>query len=724
MIGALSLVVLASVAQDKTLSFDSAGETVPQLVARLGEAARSHYFAAPAFNRDVLIMRFHDAKIEDIRAEIARMVMGKWEKTNDGWNLVRDTQAELAAQKEDTARIAKDFAKQIKKRADAAAKLTAFTEAAAKDLALKIKDSGQPNSGRFDQMAYQRQQTLEQGSPGGRAMSRMIMTLDPVQLAELPDNYRVVFSTQPTKMQRALPEKTLAFLNDLIKEQNIWADALNQAIPETNNNQFYSTSMYQRGRMDKPVGKVLLALTKNVTTGSGVTCEIKIADKTGKVMFENNDSLADPTSTDRTEMPTGDAKDDEPLELDENAKALKEMFLQAMRTNGRGFTMPDRLKKLFLNPAENEPLSLFAGPALLQVAAKRGKNLIAAVPDMGTFMVAFSFEKNLTSRSLLNSFQMMNLLFDESGPTMRIRPQSLLGLRTSRADRTALTKYLKQVVADGRVTIDSSAEYAQTSPGQNIDQFGTMLPQILLADGEGGPYEYSDGRLLKFYGSLSSNQKSAFKTGQPLLLRNLSQAQIDMLTSTVYGSYPNLTVTAPPEAGRTPNFDWDAIYNTLMREPTESMPNGFPSSTTITCADSARPVVMMTGGEGGGDMPYISTQFDEDSLAQYLLGMERPDVMPWYTKYPKPDEAKFDMKTQRSILFDFKFTDALSYQGGLTESTSLLTKKVAYKDLPEDFRKKVAVKLEQLRKAYKDVKPGEIGGGGGGGEQLPPPPRS
>lgn len=716
---------LVALVQGGTLiSFSSEGEPVPVLLKRMSTEAAQQFTCAPFFARDVLVVRFEKTAPEEVRKEIAAATLGKWEQTNTGWNLVRDNEAERVDEKAEFAKCVKFFSQAIDKKRQAAAKLEPFDSSSAKKIALMMEDMAKEqrsnSTNRFDSAYWQRQRALNNRAPGGRALVRFTASLSAADVAALPDDYRVVFSSQPNRMQRALSKEQMAFVSDLVKEQNTWADVAETAAPDTEGPVMVD-ALYRKDRIDKKIDKVIVAMTKSTGYGYSLNCEVQVADAKGKVLFQSSDYLSafDDETMQGPDTNPALADSADPLEPNEVGKKLIDIML-----NSRGRTGPPKLSKdildSFLYPEKTDPLALMTGGLLLQGAKQRGKNLVANIPDVAAFAPAYTSNSTVTMKKLLKALEMTRVTVIEDDHTILALPGSVMKNRENRADRAALGKYLRRISGEGRKSLDAAAEYALSTAGDGRQDLGMMLEQLVLNSGS-EPFEYTDPTMLKFYGSLNSNQKAQIKSNQKISISQLTQPQVDLLYKIVYGGYPNLQMQ--PEL-QTAENSWEEFYNSLQREPTEAMPNGFPADTVLTVTDNTNKIVMLNPVESQTDgMYYGGMGMDENSMAQYLLAKERPEIMPWYDKYPSVEDAKFSYKQQRSIQFDFDFGKRARYSSSLSESTPLITGKVGFKDLPQEFRDKVEKALVALRKQYEGVKPGDFGDPIQGGATPPPPPR-
>jgi hypothetical protein len=86
------------------------------------------------------------------------------------------------------------------------------------------------------------------------------------------------------------------------------------------------------------------------------------------------------------------------------------------------------------------------------------------------------------------------------------------------------------------------------------------------------------------------------------------------------------------------------------------------------------------------------------------------------------DQRKFWFGDRTMLDFTFDFADLAVMTKQLQNMRYPQGEPVPYSQIPAEFQKEVQKKLEEMRKMYAGVKPGQFGGTRGG-VQTPPPPR-
>ncbi len=161
---------------------------------------------APQTKHEILVVRAREVKLQELLDRIAQATDGEWVRTPTGFRLERPA-AKLRAEVDAliAARSAK-FKTAIELLQKKTTELPPFDDAAAKKLAERLSDAiggGSPSPPAPGGMRTLPE--LASSAPAGRLLTRYVALLDPTFLAQLPTKHRVVFSSEPTKMQRPFP---------------------------------------------------------------------------------------------------------------------------------------------------------------------------------------------------------------------------------------------------------------------------------------------------------------------------------------------------------------------------------------------------------------------------------------------------------------------------------------------------------------------------------------
>jgi hypothetical protein len=234
----------------------------------------------------------------------------------------------------------------------------------------------------------------------------------------------------------------------------------------------------------------------------------------------------------------------------------------------------------------------------------------------------------------------------------------------------------------------------------------------LLKDAEEGFYETD---FLRFYGSLSPEQRQHLSSGRPLRFAEFTPPETESLNKMVFGTHSNLQLIR--REGQKPE-DFGAFYEGIKREPTELFGSGFPSSSKLNVSGASTNVARASAYETSNGLAVSGNTMAAWEIAERLFAKERPGVMRAIEKEPAIETMRFRHGTRRSLQFDFDFGDIARISLGLQDEDFGDSKPAPFEQMPEAFRKEVQTKLEQLRKRYSNARPG---GAGGKTRQSPPP---
>ncbi|HTQ09802.1 MAG TPA: hypothetical protein VMI31_07000, partial [Fimbriimonadaceae bacterium] len=602
-------------ALDVKVSLTNPGAPAPEVVEQLGKAAHARLFAPKAFWSDILAVRVKDVPLRIVLAKIGDLTAADWEKTSEGYTLTRSTPKLRAEEKAELDAQTQVFQKAIDDAKAKVAKLEKWNEDTAKSVALEIRGIRQPtpnSNGVFviGQNAWQKMRDLNARSPSGRALTRIEATLDAKELAQLPLDYRIVFSDQPTPMQRALPQAALAALQSIVDEQNVWSDVLQTVLPEG------PSSFPISGSTDafhSAPGKALFAITKTRQMGSvGANVELMISDRKGTVVIRDSDGMGVSREMGASGAPKPAAT--EPT----LAQSPFEQAVTKLRSDRNRFMqrqVPPEVADMLLHPERIEPLSLSAGDSLVKIADAENLDMVADIPDEAMFMGSFPSGWKKTAGSVLG---MVGYICNIDRPDgwLIVSPRMPNTERAERVDRAVIGDYVRAVYAKGSATLDESAAYATHSTGPVYQSIGSLIASLLCQTG------YADANTLRFYGDLDPDQRRMLATGRGLLFSRLNGAAQEAVEKMVFGPNSNLQFRQQP--GRFNVDQANSFYNGISSEATEALPRGIPANSMITMTQSVDRIIIAPPHVIDGGMMMGSQDMSPQGVAQLLYAKERP----------------------------------------------------------------------------------------------------
>jgi hypothetical protein len=652
-----------------------------------------------------------------LMAKIGDLTAADWQPKGDGFELVRSRKKQMAEEKAEFDREVAMFQSAIDKQKETLAKLEPWTEKSATTLANLVNDAQrtQQPDGRFDNGAWQRLQALDAKAPGGRALTRILAALDAKQLASLPTDYRIVFSDQPTNMQRPLPKEVIPGLQQMVAEQNMWSDIATKVFNDPRDGAMFSNAAWMKKPFDGQRGKVLLMISKSsgARQNLGANIEIAASDQKGTIVVRGSQYLNTGAFT-NYKAPVAQPNE-KPIPMSPLGEAAQ-VIMQRGPTNGAERKIPKELVDLLLDPEHHEPLALATGDMLVKIAEMKGENLVADMSDELFLIGVFAGAQKMTPSMAIKTLEMGSAVSEKNG-WLTISPVGPASSRSQRMDRSVVGQFVRAVARDGRPSLEEQAKYAVATTGELYNTLGFMITMILSQSQQS---EYFDSGMLRFYGLLDPSQRQALIRGTRLSLGGLTSAQIELINKMVFGQNPNLH-TKQQQRGPLSDNAWEAFYNGIGREATEMFPNGIPRNSTVALRSQTESVLISPPYEAPGGGMYGTRSLGPDEVAQNIYARERPGIFPWMDADTGWDQRKFWFGNRQVLDFNFDLGELASMTKQLQDTKINPGEAVPYSQIPAEFRDGVQKRLEELRKQYAKMKPGDLGGSRPTVQRPPPP---
>lgn len=694
------------------VTYTTRAATADHVVAELAVATKMNLSVAPSMANEVLVISVKGVPVNDLLARIATATAGSWTQDGQTLKLVsndavrnREAKAELAQR---VLAIKKEIVERMKPH--------------------KAYDMPSDEDAPPDPKAKPKKPVPEVVDDEAQVLGH----LDPEALAALGDNDRVVFSTRPTRAQRPFVGDVSAVINRIIQKHNAEL-ASGVGAPDSDDDDevtslppAFKSLMAQR---NKPIGAVFKAIAVASKMGMGMgngmmQIELRLYDADGKVVYTTQIGLngsmlgaeAEAESKPETPLPAGPQT---PIEISSTTKAFADAF-KGMEGGPRNFKLTSEVRYLVYHPDKIDPLSLFTTDALLATAKKHELPLVASVPDNAISMMSMfggskknatveGFEKELASDGAMQASVAEGWLL--------IRPSKPASARERRVDRAALTALMKAVDEKGAPNLDDLAAFSLHAPPPIMTDEGlTTMYMAIFVPGSmlTGMMKPSNWDMLRFYGSLPPQMKSGFSNGGRINLGALNGYQQGLLRQMVYGASPSLE-----PADSKPAEDDGGLFGFMSsvlnmglgggdyrNEPTEALPDGIPGNGFMEVVPTTEPVATPVAKEGESVIGIFGV-LDADTLAMLKVFKDQTNGE-LAGAFPSYDQLRIGRRTVYK--FTFRFTPQLLMRQSLNDDQ--LPKDgavVSMANLPPDFQKLVAAKLEKLKKSPF----GAISSGGG-----------
>ncbi len=706
MIEILALVALKQATGELTLDIPACRAEV--LAEKIGQAAHQNIQVAANLKDEVLSIRVKNVKIDVLLSRMAGTLYAQAREVPGGYII---EQTPTTKSQEEFDERATRLARMKKILADKAAELAKTQPLTKTDL----QTSAQKMTAMQDEMqkagsdqariaaisrkyaaASATMASLSNRVPVNRLLLRLMQNLDPAALAELGPTGRIVFATNPTRMQRPL-QGAGPLVSDFIREQRevaAIASALPKAKPparssddeedgsEDVENLQYGFDTRQPDRL----GKLHLIVTYgNEFFGGGISFQLNVLGTDGNVLFQASASAE--TSRGIMGMQAPDAasvkKDDRPLPLSDETKKI----VQSFRRDASTGMFPDDMKKRFLSPLKNEPLGVYASDFL--VSAYADNNVVARMPDSMLMFTIVGAERSdptvAVERAVIESSNEVTI--ETAAGWTTIKPKLSLTERFTRVDRHKLQNFV-DARGSGFQAMDAYADavHGLPAPTQNA-----VMMFTLFMDPDGAGFSVFGGdnwSTVQFYGALSAQQRRALRTGMPMRLGQLPAEAQNLLANDIYIKPDNLMPSAGmgDEAILAPDgaFQW----NSLSSEPTESLPTGLPANTIVI--GKLRTDQVLSASEGMSRVPLTAQE-----LGAYLAYAESA---PAGTPLIIDKDTKYRMGVRETLTMNFQFaprlflTHEMSWAGAMSGS-------YAFDKLPAEIQKAATEARKRIKEA-------------------------
>lgn len=744
MIGSILAVVIAyqsAAAAPQThdkVTFRHRVASVSQVVQALGKQVGLALSVAPALVNEPVCVAVRDVPLKDLMDRIADVTGAEWIKGTRGLTLAPSViKAREQSQLEEATRRAR-----LQKWFDATeAALSKPYDQETIEASLRKKRDLYRRVQAGERQIYQQLVSVRKESPIERALRRALLAIGVDTLSRLALDERVVYSMNPTAMQRRMPPGATAALQRLEKEVAAWRAAYHR-LPADESDEPEGIPEDLAERLQRGSIKVLLTLECEITDGlrPAVTAALHLYDGSGAMIQEASDMLTVPEG-DGVEGPSErDPSDptDPDIPLTPETKELRDALQAKSQTPGDrpGDEALSAIRERLLDPVSFDPCSPGTTDFLFALADLKGLDVVACVPDFALMMVQVPpgfLKLGLLTRQL-ERFGLLRLAVDHNW-CLATSPFPATE-RAFRLDRKALRNYLART-AKGPIPLDALADLAATASWDRL--FLTEMYRTEVLEQASGPDEPSC--LLPFYGSLSESQRQALKRGDQLVFGALTPRQQAKLYRAVFGpressfsdtlnlehatdeppSSPEGTEPNEPPRGDDPEQSkdspsmsgWSEVeVSELRQEPTEALPRGIPPEATITM--TSHQVAQLFDADATEGNRYSG--MDANTLAWKIFMNERPELFAQDEKWAMPKSFRIARGSEHEVRI--AFGPKLSARSVLLDWRAPESATYTWETLPPDVRREIEAQIAEFRKEYKDAKPGE-----GGIEEGPPPSR-
>lgn len=671
----------AATLQERTITFSAKAARLARLLPDLSKEAGLTLTASSRTANDVVILSFKDVPLSSVLGKIAEVTGAKWETSKDGQILVRTEAMQREQEKADLETRAAEIARAIKKLAEPVEKET-FDAKAADRLLLELKGLDERSKDTESRIAGMRDTwRLFSRAPANRALIRLLMTLDTKDLAALPPQHAGVWSTRPNALQRPFPRPVDKVAKALMQEQAVWADALRRSPADSGrmmmggDPRFFGTE-----DLESAPAKLVLSAMCFSELGS-FSFNLHAYDGQGKLLLAIDTQM----QSERTEAILG-SNVTMPSTGDFQLSQRSLDFIRLTSPQRDDFVRPEvtpEWTKTFTRPDLEDLLSFGVSEALIERAKREGLDLAGCLSDR---ISSFNYAAAVNGKVDLNWYMAdipnrADVRIERGQGWLTIRPSRPARARQLNADRLALGKLAEGLRQRGYNSLDELADYAAKFEQESMwPQVGAYLSA--LGSGSERLLQFSDWKMLRFFGLLGPVQKATLRRGEALACASLNAEAKVALSEIVYFDTSERNRIRLLEDPRQSN----EIPRDFYPERTEALPMGFPDRLVLRASEVVEPgVVVATKGDGRvTPWTYVHTVREVGALLVY------PRTI-------KPESA-FRPAELQTVKLTFEFEGKTAMVGELKETRADFRKAgVPLANLPEPMRIEIEKAIAQAK---------------------------
>ena len=529
---------------------------VPKALEILSKASGKKLDSVPALADEVILAHLKNAPLDATLNHLAQALCAKWVERPGGiLRLVQDPAAERKLEQAKEAKRETNFyigINYIKKRlSEEPAELgIEDVKATVKKLAIEAKRQEAAMAANDRENMFIDGNAAEE-SPSWRAAAQIALLIDPKTLLDMPEDSREVWAENPTSVQHAFPEGSDEILSRYRRELSL--SKPNEVIARVKIAIERQDDLYIRLSALDASGK---QLDRTIFGLSSRLLWTKLpASKRPQFAIDSSDVAAN--------IPP---EKNAPVVVPEPAKeariALSTRLID-QKLDYREMTLKARPK--FLNPAKYEPTQWHVGQDFVLAAEAIDRNLIGTVSDHigGKFYFAGSRNANalMPTPSEILAKNKADLLPTTDG--WLVVRSTYWPYRWSRSKAKA---YIDEGLRVGGITVDAAAAWVAPSTDSNpVYDWMWDYMQILFA----GPGSFSsgwDGRSLKLWASLGTENINFLRRGGTISLSSLAPDTQSKIAKGVYW-YRWLDDPADP-TDKLPNGIADGTLTMTVKEST------------------------------------------------------------------------------------------------------------------------------------------------------------
>jgi hypothetical protein len=364
------------------------------LLPQLSEATGLKLAAAGEVQDQVVTLHVAKVPTRVLMDKISQACLAQWVEKDGAYILTRSAEERRRLSAADLDARAKAVGSQIAKLKPTEG---SFDRQAAAALVQRMRDANdfKPAGDNEHRAKLMRIDNMRDQMPIGQLLIRLIKSLEPAKLVQLPPGF-TVFSDRPTRMQRPIPAEGLDAIEAFRSAQAAWAAEV-AAMPEGTMSVSSGSQLDPRywappvGRKSAFVLRVWRSVDRVFDT---FQFQLRIVED-GKVLMPQLSrqllvELAPPAPTLAQGLQPL-LRDARAVEFDPAVRRLVKS-ISGMRDHFEPLRVPLDVQERAADPEHHDPLADSAVDGLRSIAKMRGLNMVAWVPDRLFNLTSFLYE--------------------------------------------------------------------------------------------------------------------------------------------------------------------------------------------------------------------------------------------------------------------------------------------------------------------------------------------
>ena len=676
----LALAILSQT--QSSVSIVARGITVASLLKQVTTQTGVPMEAMPQTKSEIVIVSVKNVKVADFQDNLARAIGGRWKKEGNVIRLGRSLDLERAQQLAERKLRIEEVKVGLANLRKKVAAQPPFDAKVAHSLASQVSALYAKYKGHLsDSPGLEASMALDSLSPGGRLAIAAISELTTDQIADVEPGGRIVYCSDPTSMQRKLPDKVMPLVERFVLEQRLYSEELKR-LPIADQIKHTWTSLLNSDEAEMPA--TVLISTERSPYNPSLTVRCDLVNKDGSIA-QQLQSLIDLPSAPMSvpDIAPGETSLSEPSNrLMINMKSLQ---------SGKTFLDDKVTINELSNLESHDPLSYLVADGVFGLAPD--KNIIACVSDDVFQSSLFEVETPKGNIDNQKFWKVLNreCMVDGSNGWLIASPRRMVTTRNQRMDRLLASQFLRNSRDNDGATLEEMAAFAIQMPKNYMETLVPFIAFFVYPELNSGIND-RNVELLRVYGRLTPTQRIELSTHGSMSVGALTQASLDDLNYLVYRADAPIQVMISSSRNGAPAPD--SLVRSINSEITVALPSGVPQKATLTMNSSNNEAVIVDGGD--------STSAGYQPLNAFSLGymLARAEVADPSDKRERVRIDKYRYGKTRQITLELRLSESVSVGETFHESKfSRKGQSVSYDQLPDSFKKQVDEAKIQARKS-------------------------